>query len=80
MKHDCDGNPSLTNYGRGCSCDLCRSVKSLYEQERRERARKNGVTRSDSPAPKKPAGKRDQSIVYHDAFTREQILEARANG
>lgn len=77
MKHDCDGNPSITNYGRGCRCDLCRSIKSLYEQERRDKARKYKADHPEENVPKKPAGKRDQGIVYHDAFTREQIMKAR---
>ena len=75
MKHDCDGNPSLTNYGRGCRCLLCKSAKSTYERERRERANK---ARSQEPVTaKKPAGKRDNPFVIDDAFTREQILRAR---
>lgn len=74
MKHDCNGSPSLTNYGRGCRCGLCKSVKSLYERERRQRANKDS---NEMAKKKKPAGKRDQGIVYHDAFTREQILKAR---
>jgi hypothetical protein len=75
MKHDCDGNPSITNYSRGCRCLLCKSAKSTYERERRERANK---ARSQEPTQqKKPAGKRDNAFVIHDAFTREQILRAR---
>ena len=70
MRHDCKGSPSLSHYGRGCRCDLCRSVKSLYEKERNIRRRK--------AKPKKPAGKRDSPFVLDDAFTREQILEARS--
>jgi hypothetical protein len=49
-------------------------VKSLYERERRQRANKDS---NEMAKKKKPAGKRDQGIVYHDAFTREQILKAR---
>ena len=79
MRHSCEGNPSITNYGRGCRCDLCKSAKSIYEIERRTKARKY---KADHPEefpskPKKPAGKRDMPLVMNDAFTREQILEAR---
>lgn len=77
MKHDCEGNPSITNYGRGCRCDLCRSAKSLYEQERRNKARKYKADNPDKTPPKKPAGKRDNPVVYADAFTRGEILRAR---
>jgi|ETNmetMinimDraft_3_1059899.scaffolds.fasta_scaffold217277_2 hypothetical protein len=70
--HSCDGNPSLTNYGRGCRCDLCRAAKSLYERELRTRNKKARPSK-----PKKPAGKRDSPFVLDDAFTREQILAAR---
>ena len=71
MKFSCDGSPSLTNYGRGCRCDLCRSTKSLYESDRRARARKN------KDQPKKPSGNRDKPVPYADAFTRQEILRAR---
>ena len=80
MRHDCEGNPSITNYGRGCRCDLCRSIKSLYEQERRNNARKYGAENPKKETPKKPAGKRDNPIDYSDAFTRGEILRARAKG
>ena len=62
MRHDCDGNPSITNYGRGCRCELCRKYKA--ENPEKE-------------MPKKPAGKRDNPVVYADAFTREEIMRAR---
>ncbi len=77
MKHDCDGNPSITNYSRGCRCDLCRSIKSLYEQERRDKARKYKAENPDKEVPKQPAGKRDNPVVYADAFTRGEIMRAR---
>lgn len=75
--HSCNGNPSLTNYARGCRCDLCRSVKSLYEKERREKSNKNATPTGQK---KKPAGGRDHPLVVDDAFTREQILAARKEG
>ena len=74
MKHDCGGNPSLTNYGRGCRCDLCRGAKSLYERERRERANKQTVLSKDGA--KKPAGKRDNPVVFNDAFSQGEIVRA----
>ena len=70
MKFDCEGNPSITNYGRGCGCLLCKQAKSTYERELRERHRKDGPQ-------KKPSGKRDNPVVFSDAFTREEILRAR---
>ena len=73
MKHDCDGNPSLTNYGRGCRCDLCKSVKSLYERERRQRANKES---NQAAKKKKPAGKRDNPIVFNDAYSKVEIIRA----
>jgi hypothetical protein len=73
MKFSCDGEPSLYKYSRGCRCDLCKSIKSLYESERRVRARKN-----NKDQPKKPSGgNRDKPVPEADAFTREQILRAR---
>lgn len=74
MKFSCDGSPSITNYGRGCRCDLCRSTKSLYERERRSRVRKE----HGPMQPKKPSGgNRDKPVPEPDAFTRQQILRAR---
>ena len=72
MKHDCDGNPSLTNYGRGCRCDLCKSVISLYERERRQRANKQ----ANKAVAKKPAGKRDNPVVFNDAYSKVDIIRA----
>ena len=72
MKHDCEGNPSVTNYSRGCRCDLCRSAKSTYERERRERANK----KANKAAPKKPAGKRDNPVVFNDAYSKVDIIRA----
>tara|TARA_B100000085_G_C18476557_1_gene485405 strand:+ start:491 stop:766 length:276 start_codon:yes stop_codon:yes gene_type:complete len=74
MKHDCGGDPSITNYGRGCRCDLCRSVKSLYERERRERANKQTVASKDGT--RKPAGKRDNPVVFNDAYSQIEIVRA----
>ncbi len=76
MKHDCEGNPSITNYTRGCRCLLCKSAKSTYERERRERANKDRGNTSEGER-RKPSGKRDINVVYSDAFTREEILRAR---
>lgn len=76
MKHDCRGAPSLTNYGRGCRCSECRLKKSVYEGERRREKRMKKPV-DDSIVKKKPGGRRDNPFVMDDAFTREQILEAR---
>ena len=76
MKHDCGGGSSLTNYGRGCRCDGCRLVKSEYEGERRRMKRMQKPV-DGSVVKKKPSGRRDNPWVVNDAFTREQILEAR---
>lgn len=73
MKHDCQGNPSLTNYGRGCRCGLCRSAKSLYERERRERANKQA---NKTVTKKKPAGGRDHPLVFNDAYSKVDIIRA----
>ncbi len=73
-KHDCDGNPSLTNYGRGCRCELCRSIKNLYERERRAKVNKN--RESANPKPKKPAGRRDNPIAVSDAYSMVDIIRA----
>jgi len=70
-RHTCDGNPSLTNYGRGCRCDLCRSVKSLYERDRRSKANKEKSETKHGP-------RREKKAPLQDAYTREEILEARA--
>jgi len=73
-KHDCDGNPSVSNYARGCRCDLCRAAKSLYERERRQRS--NKANSAPKEAPKKPAGKRDNPVVFNDAFSQVEIVRA----
>ena len=73
-KFSCHGDPSLTNYGRGCRCDLCRSVKSLYERERRSKANRNRP--SSDGKQKKPAGRRDHPIVYNDAYSLVDIVRA----
>lgn len=63
----CEGNPSATNYGAGCRCHGCRDAWAKYGNEQRSKERK-----------KRPsAGRRDAPIPEHDAFTREQIMEAR---
>jgi hypothetical protein len=67
----CDGAPSLTNYGRGCRCDLCRSIKNLYERERRAKVNKDRPKK-----PKKPAGRRDNPIVFNDAYSMVDIIRA----
>ena len=71
-RHSCEGEPSLTNYGRGCRCDLCKSVKSTYERERRERANKY----RGEPSKKKPSGKRDNPLVFSDAYSMVDIIRA----
>ena len=73
-KELCNGKPSLTNYAYGCRCGGCRFKKSDYESERRRIKR---MESSGEPRVKKPSGRRDSPFVVHDAFTREQILEAR---
>lgn len=73
-RFSCGGNPSIYNYGRGCRCDLCRSVKSLYERERREKANKSRPSSKEEK--KKPAGRRDNPIVYNDAYSMVDIIRA----
>ena len=72
-RFSCGGNPSIYNYGRGCRCDLCRSIKSLYEKERREKSNKNATPTGQK---KKPAGGRDHPLVYNDAYAMVDIIRA----
>jgi hypothetical protein len=75
-KELCNGEPSITRYGQGCRCVGCRLMKADYERERRRKKRMDGLA-DGSVVKKKPGGKRDNPFVMNDAFTREQILEAR---
>ena len=63
MRMKCGGKPSATQYGNGCRCGDCREAWRLHGLESAVKKRK-GV-------------RRDTPIVEHDAFTREQIMEAR---
>ena len=64
----CKGQPSATQYGNGCRCALCRDAWRMHSIELRQKERKkSGGTKRDTP------------VVEHDAFTREQILAARAS-
>ena len=64
----CEGNPSANQYSNGCRCSGCREAWTAYSDEQRVKNRKK----------KKPStGRRDAPIPEHDAFTREQIMEAR---
>ena len=59
----CKGKPSAFNYSNGCRCADCREAWRVHQEEDRTKKRK--------------ATKRDNPLVEHDAFTREQILAAR---
>ena len=59
----CEGKPSAYNYSNGCRCVDCREAWRIQANETRVKKRK-GV-------------RRDAPIPEHDAFTREQIIEAR---
>ena len=63
MRYQCGGASSASQYGNGCRCAGCRESWRVKADEGRIKKRK-GVRR-DAPLPE------------HDAFTREQIIEAR---
>ena len=60
-RHSCKGEPSRNHYSNGCRCEGCGNAWSKYKKERQPR----GGVRRDNP------------LVEHDAFTREQIIKAR---
>ena len=60
----CKGQPSAHQYSNGCRCADCREAWRLHSEE--DRVNKRNGTKRDTP------------VVEHDAFTREQILRARA--
>ncbi len=68
MANKCNGKPSANQYSNGCRCALCRDAWRMHSIEIRQKERK-----------KSRGTKRDTPVVEHDAFTREQILAARAN-
>ena len=59
----CEGKPSANQYSNGCRCVGCTEAWRVHHSEDRTKKRKSV--------------RRDTSIVEHDAFTREQIMEAR---
>jgi len=65
QRASCKGKSSATFYSNGCRCRGCREAWRQYKEEDQTKKRKS--VRRDTP------------IVEHDAFTREQILAARAN-
>jgi|LWDU01.1.fsa_nt_gi hypothetical protein len=61
--YNCKGKPSASCYGNGCRCLGCRSAWNQYNKEKTE---------------KKRGPRRQKHAPLQDAYTREQILEARA--
>ena len=62
----CKGKPSANYYSNGCRCVDCREAWRVFKEEDKATKNKRGT-------------KRDTPVVEHDAFTREQILAARAS-
>jgi len=59
----CGGQSSANQYSNGCRCAGCREAWRVDRET--DRTKKRKTVRRDTP------------IVEHDAFTREQIMEAR---
>ena len=63
MRVKCEGKSSANQYSNGCRCVDCREAWRVHSL--------------NDAVKKRKSVRRDTPIVEHDAFTREQILEAR---
>ena len=63
MRVKCKGKSSANQYSNGCRCADCREAWRVH-----------GL---DDAVKKRKGVRRDSPIPEHDAFTREQIMEAR---
>ena len=80
QKASCKGKPSATFYSNGCRCAGCREAWRVHSVEFNASKRKNSKYKADEiKKPVQPkSGNRDKPIVFADAFTREEIIKARA--